>query len=343
MKRLDRRYHRYGFHCHTGRLTKGKPTKPKPPKLPPAGQVVATIPAPHWGGIAVGGGAVWVANTFPHTVTRIDPQSNAVVATIPITGSADLFHGPTRMGFGRGSLWVLDGTFDCSCLHRLDPSINREVATIPLGVPGYQGRIAPLGIAVQPDAIWVALRQGTEDATDGAVVRVDPRTNEVVAVIGAGTNPEFGGPTRITAGPAAVWATVPSLKAVVRIDPATNTIVATVPGLSCGEGDVDMDESGGVWVADCDVVRRIDPATNRFSHKVVVPSPTLSAGNRGLALGLGSVWAQSDVLARIDPATGAVRGLLPLDTSLVWGEYSVATGFGSVWVRQQDRVLRINP
>ena len=340
VKRLDRRYHRYGFHCHNGRLTRAKPASPK---TRPAGKVVATIPAPHWGGITVGGGAIWVANTFPHTVTRIDPESNAVVATIPVSGEADPFHGPTRMGFGNGTLWVLDGTFDCSCLHRIDPMTNREVATIRLSTSPDQERVAPLGIAVQPDAIWIALRLGTEDAVDGAVVRVDPLTNTVAAVISAGTSPEFGGPTRIAAGGGAVWATVPSMKSVLRIDPKTDEIVATVPGLSCGEGDVDIDASGGVWVADCDVVRRIDPVTNQFTHKVRVPSPTLSADVRGLAFGLGSVWAQSDVLARIDPTTGKVQGTLPLDPALVWGDYSIAIGFGSVWVRQRDRILRINP
>jgi pimeloyl-ACP methyl ester carboxylesterase len=31
LKRLDRQYHRYGFHCHSGRLT--RPIKPKPPEI----------------------------------------------------------------------------------------------------------------------------------------------------------------------------------------------------------------------------------------------------------------------------------------------------------------------
>src|SRR5262245_55735573 len=75
-KRLDQQYHRYGFHCHTGRLTGGS----KPPVSPPAGTIVATIPAPASGGIAIAAGSVWVASTPAHTVTRIDPATNAVVA-----------------------------------------------------------------------------------------------------------------------------------------------------------------------------------------------------------------------------------------------------------------------
>jgi Tol biopolymer transport system component len=35
-RRLDRQYHRYGFHCHTGRVT-GGPRPPQPPPKPPAG------------------------------------------------------------------------------------------------------------------------------------------------------------------------------------------------------------------------------------------------------------------------------------------------------------------
>ena len=147
------------------------------------------MPAPSWGGIAVGGGAVWVSNTLRHTVTRVDPETNAVAATIPISDPVtDLFHGPTDVAFGHGTLWVLDGAFRCSCAHRIDPSTNRIVASIPLGVPTF-GRIAPLGIVATSDAVWVAIRDGTEAAGDGSVIRIDPRTNEIVAILGSARVP----------------------------------------------------------------------------------------------------------------------------------------------------------
>lgn len=337
-KRLDRQYHRYRFHCHSSRLT-GGPKVEKP--LPSAGRIVATVPVTASGGVAIGAGSVWVASTIPHTVTRIDPATNIAVARITIGDpTVDLFHGPTRMAFGHGTLWVLDGSWDCSCVHRIDPSTNRIADTITLGQP-VNGRIAPLGIVVQPDAVWIALREGTEDSLDGSLVRVDPLTNRVAATVGAGANPAFGGPTRITAGFGSVWATVPSLKAVVRVDSATNSIAATIPGLTCGEGDLAADESA-VWVADCDAVRRIDPATNAIAKTVSIPGAT-GAGVRGIAVGLGSVWAQAGPLVRIDPVSGRLLGSTPLDPSLVWGEYSVAVGFGSIWVRQIDSVVRIRP
>jgi uncharacterized repeat protein (TIGR01451 family) len=35
LKRYDRQYHRYGFHCHNGRLTARRKPKPPPPPPPP--------------------------------------------------------------------------------------------------------------------------------------------------------------------------------------------------------------------------------------------------------------------------------------------------------------------
>jgi len=338
--RLDRVYHRYGFHCHTGRLTGGPGPAPAPPL--PAGKVLATIRAPSTGGVAIGAGSVWVANLLPHTLTRIDPATNAVSATISIgDGLLDPFHGPTRVAFGHGTIWVLDGAADCGCVHRVDPATNAIVATINLGTP-VRFRVAPFAIAVRPEAVWIALREGIEAASNGSVVRVDPATNSVVGVIGAGSNPDFGGATGLAANASGVWTSVPSMRSVLRIDPATNSVVATTSGLTCGEGQVAADDALGVWIADCDVVRQLDPRTNQFVRRVAIPGAT-GGGVRGIAIGDGSVWAQAASLVRIDPRRGVPTGRTPLDVSLVWGEYSIAIGFGSVWVRQQDRVVRIRP
>lgn len=343
VKRVDRQYHRYRFHCHNGRLTGGPRPTPEPAPLPPAGSVVATVPVPSSGGIAIAAGSVWVASLATHSVVRVDPASNRVLATIPVGDpTTDLLHGPTRIDYGHGSLWVLDGSADCSCVHRIDPATSRVVATIPLGSSPTQGRVAPLGLVVRPEAVWVALRHGNEFALDGAVVRVDPLRNEVVAVVATGTNPEFGGPTRIAEASGSVWASVPSMKSVVRIDPASDAIVATVPGLACGEGDLAADESGGIWIADCTAVRRIDPDTNTFSANVSIPTEPLAAGARGITVGFGSVWVQADSLFRLDPATGGITGRLAVEPVYGW-EYSLAVGFGSVWVRQTNSVMRIDP
>jgi virginiamycin B lyase len=274
-------------------------------------------------------------------VLRVDPSTNAVVATIPTGGGDfDVFHGPTRIEVGHGSVWVLDGRADCGCLHRIDPVTEGIVATIGLGTP-TNVRVAPLGLAVTGNAVWVALRWGTENAPTGSVVRIDPATNQVVAVVGTGASPDGGGPTGITATETAVWVGVPSMRSVVRIDPATNAVVATIPGLSCGEGQL-VGDGSGVWVSDCAVVRRIDASANSIARTIAIPGAT-GSGALGIARGFGSIWTQAGPLFRIDPAREAVVGTVPLDPALVWGEYSIAVGFDSLWVRQIDSIVRIRP
>lgn len=327
LTRRDRQYQSYWFRCRSGRLT----------RVPSAGKLVASIPVPAVGGLVIGGGAVWVANMNPRTVTRIDPATNAVVATIAL-GEPDFLWGPTRLAFGHGSVWATDGM--SSSVVRIDPEANRVTTTIPLGSP-TQFSTGPLGIVVTPDAVWVTNTWGTTEAPNGSVVRIDPRTDRIVARLALGADPEAFGPRSVTADSNTVWVSVPSTTSVVRVDPATSSIVAEVAGLTCAQGQLAADDSS-VWAADCTSVRRIDARQNTISATLPMPRAT-GQGVLGIAVGLGSVWVQAGALVRLDPASGAVTGVLPLPA--VWNDcaYSIAFGFESVWVRQHDRVVRIRP
>jgi virginiamycin B lyase len=55
-------------------------------------------------GVAVGFGDVWVASSIDGTVTRIDPQTGEVVATIEVDGE------PEDVGVGAGGVWVTTHT-----------------------------------------------------------------------------------------------------------------------------------------------------------------------------------------------------------------------------------------
>ncbi|HEU6445677.1 MAG TPA: hypothetical protein VFL61_11525 [Gaiellaceae bacterium] len=50
--------------------------------------------------MALGGGSVWVSNGGETAVSEIDPESNAVVSTIPTR------YYPTDLADGHGFLWV---------------------------------------------------------------------------------------------------------------------------------------------------------------------------------------------------------------------------------------------
>ncbi len=105
--------------------------------------------------IAVGEGAVWVANTQDDTVSRIDPRSAAVTQTIPVGA------GPTGIAAAGGAVWVansLGGT-----VSRIDPEANRVEATVEVGE-------APQGVTVAHGLVWVTV-QASAEAPDGARAR----------------------------------------------------------------------------------------------------------------------------------------------------------------------------
>ena len=102
--------------------------------------------------IAAGAGALWVASEEAGTVTRVDPRSSAVVASIPV-GNA-----PTALAVGDGAVWVVsrnEGT-----LSRVDPDTNATSGSVRVGTDLTD-------VAVGEGAVWVA---GGEE---GTVARVD--------------------------------------------------------------------------------------------------------------------------------------------------------------------------
>ena len=50
--------------------------------------------------VAVGEGAVWVANPGDRSVAKIDPRKNEVVKTIPVE------HRPQSVAVASGAIWV---------------------------------------------------------------------------------------------------------------------------------------------------------------------------------------------------------------------------------------------
>ncbi|HEX9235001.1 MAG TPA: hypothetical protein VF972_01840, partial [Actinomycetota bacterium] len=98
-------------------------------------------------GIAAGEGAVWVANAVSGTVSKIDPSSSRVVATIRIGDNAD------AMAVGEGSVWVATNHYpEGGHLFRIDPRTNDLV-----GKPLYLGQnpCGSFGLALGFGSVWV--------------------------------------------------------------------------------------------------------------------------------------------------------------------------------------------
>jgi YVTN family beta-propeller protein len=260
--------------------------------------------------------SVWISNKPKNNLTRIDPKTNRVIATIP-TGK-----GPCAgLAIGFGSVWVPN--CDDQTISRFDMQTAKPLATLPVAIADTEGMIAagegsvwmpsdasgvlaridpitnkvvaripvPAGsfaAVVGEGAVWVTCTKGN------LVSRVDPKAGKVIARIAVGPSPRF-----LAVGLGSVWTLNQGDGSVSRIDPATNKVTATIPVGVPGEGgDIDTGE-GAVWVtAMGKPLSQIDPATNRVVKQFV------GKGGDALRVGHGSLWLSNHEFQevwRIDP------------------------------------------
>jgi streptogramin lyase len=137
-------------------------------------------------------GSLWVTNHHSPFVSRVDPVSGRVVASV----STGLFPiGDAALTDGAGSLWVAD--WDAMTLRRINPLTNHQVAELP--VPAYT-------LTYGDSALWVV------DQNDALLIRVDPATDRMVTAIRIPN-----GNAALTFSDGDVW--VASGGAVMKIDP----------------------------------------------------------------------------------------------------------------------------
>lgn len=111
-------------------------------------------------------------------VSRIDPQTNKVAATVPVSIA------PQEVAVGLGSVWV--GGYTCrdgededqqvefeAVVLRLDAESNEIQSSIPVG------RSSITGLAVESTGVWVSVG----DSQSGEVARIDATSNEVATRI----------------------------------------------------------------------------------------------------------------------------------------------------------------
>jgi YVTN family beta-propeller protein len=210
-------------------------------------------------------------------------------------------------------------------------SQNRIAATIDIS--------SPSNMTMGDGLLWII--------ADGSIVRIDPKTNQVVGKpIQPGIRAED-----IAVGDGALWVTTvgagdlgasSDTDAVSQIDPRTNKVLSTVKVPRAPMSVAFTPEA--VWVVNFgmngDTVVRIDPKTNQFiGDPIQTGRAPLS-----LAVGDGSVWvANHDVhtVTRIDDTTGQVIANITIPSE----PHRVAFGEGAVWVANWhiNSVTRIDP
>jgi YVTN family beta-propeller protein len=315
-----------------------------------SGAVQAVISTGQRPGVpAAGAGSIWVPNTGDGTVSRVDPASNRVVATIRIGDQPAFYHRdceekwnvhafmgpsfhvrdcdlPSALAFGAGVLWVLKN--DDHTVLRIDPATTRIVARVALG-------FVPFDIAATDRAVWI-----TGYYVD-QVVRVDPSSNQVVARLTVAD-----GAAGVAATDQAVWVASSIAGQLTRIDPVTNTVAARIalPCPSrCSQGSVPLAvvaSPDAIWVRTVGdgLLARVDPQTNLVVTTIPVVFSVGRDGQDHLATLNHALWVSGTSLQRIDPQSNRVAGTVDVNVT------TVTAGFGSLWVIDVfGRVERINP
>ncbi len=267
-----------------------------------------SLPAsPDW--LATGFGSVWVINYRPSAVHRIDPNADAVLASIPLGGDACL-----GIVVGPVSIWV------ASCqtgeLNEIDPATNRVRHRYAVAIgPGREG-----AFAYAAGSLW--LPSNRPDTTGSVILRIDPATGRTVARITVGPRSDV-----VIPGFGSVWVASSAADSVFRLDPVHNAIAARI-GVGPSPKFMAADSSA-LWVQDRrdGTVSRIDPASNREVARIGAEAAT-EWGD--IAVGEGGVWlsVNGKPVTRIDPRTNH------LTHQYVGGDGAdaIRVGFGSLWV-----------
>ena len=182
--------------------------------------------------VAVGAGSVWLLTDHAGVLSRVDPQTNQIVARIAVAPYS------YAAVFGFGSVWITNTgaptANGAGSVQRIDPSSNRVVATVAVGP-------TPRFLAAGEGAVWT-LNQG-----DGSVSRIDPASNSVVATIEADVA-GLGGD--IATGAGRVWVRATTILLSV-IDPVTNRVTERF-GPPAGSGAVRV-ANNLVWITAHDI------------------------------------------------------------------------------------------
>jgi streptogramin lyase len=238
--------------------------------------------------VAFGAGAVWAVSPGGQ-LARVDPASNRQVAFGYVDERAQTSNvGVSGLRFGFGSLWV---AVDERAVVRIDPATGKGTR---IAAPGAYGRM----MAVGAGGVWVGkLRSTPTRQGAGAVMRIDPASNRVVA-----TTVTTGAPwcCGVAAGDEGVWLAAPS-GTVARIDPATGRAVATI---RLGGQPAAVGVGGGsVWVADdqARLVWRIDARTNQVLGSVAVSGIVITQGTTWPVMEVtdGTLWVLHTFEAKV--------------------------------------------
>jgi YVTN family beta-propeller protein len=278
-------------------------------------------------------------------------------ASTGVTAVIDLGKPAISITADESGVWVRIGYGDVA---HIDPTSNAVVAVIAPGFSEYGN------VRVGAEGVW------STDFYHDLVHRIDAQTNEIVAEIEVGQNPEGitvtddtvwvanhrgGSISRIdpstnavvatlTVGPAGpsgpkgivlaggdLWTAVPNIFAVLRVNPDTGAIVQSFSFTD--PGDV-LTDGVSVYVYGSYALSKIDVATNTVTTLEIPAHPPTAFAD-------GSAWAVNGTeLWRLDPVSFEPQTSWQIAESETFGQLAFAGGI--VWVATDDgHVIRVDP
>ncbi|HJR94005.1 MAG TPA: protein kinase [Gaiellaceae bacterium] len=190
----------------------------------------------------------------------------------------------------------------------------------------------PTDVAASDEWVWVI------NSNDGAgtISRIDARSRTL-----ASTFSVAGTPRSIVAAFGSLWVGTTEGR-VHRVEPGTDLVESSWTLPNAGESTAFEEDVGAgwlaaapnaVWAGSSRALTRIDPTTSRMS-------PHASSTWGPMAYGSGSLWVLGRQLVRVSTVTARVVGTV----DLIGGRADVATGFGSVWIAddEQGAVVRVD-
>jgi virginiamycin B lyase len=233
--------------------------------------------------VAVSDAAVWVGITGPEGVVQIDPQTNAVNATVILPGNPC-----AGLALGFGALWV-PLCAKPNALARVDLR-TRAVTMVPgIGPAEREG-----GITTSRDSVWMVI-----DARS-TLARIDPRTLRIrqrINVPRGSLNPLYSD--------GRIWITRSTGAEVTVVDADTGEVVGSVPSgpkprfLTAGAGSIWTFNQGD------GTLTRIDTKARKATATIPLRTP----GHGGdISFGHDVVWTSMAKvpLSAIDGHTGTI-------------------------------------
>ena len=250
-------------------------------------------------------GSIWVGNNGSGSVSRIDPATNTVIATI--AGTNPTVSPIALAEDDLGNVWVAYYEYYKGSVSRIDPATNTVTASLYTGDGNH-----PIGLGMGAGEMWVSLL-----VAGGAYVRFDTTTLAQTfgsGIVGYGYNFVDDGTN--------VW--FDTGVSCNKVAPATNTITSITSGIVGGLGFLHY-AFGYIWRVTNSGIQRVDPTTNALTTITLSSNSVYGMTDDGTDLIVSDIGGELYV---VDPTSFTVKQTLT-STSYHWG-----TTFdgSSIWV-----------